>query len=133
MIVKSKRMPIIKCFSTFCLWVEICINALWALPVIGVSLVMSRFSCFIFLLSLTVSSIFLPHYFPHKVFYMLSIISIVAFWKCNYRGCQITSSPPRGLTCPRNSPETTGGGLNPKANPQFLDPLRGFTCPITTP
>ena len=25
-----------------------------------------------------------------------------------YRGCQIT--PPRGLTCPTNSPETTGGG-----------------------
>ena len=34
-------------------------------------------------------------------------------WKISktvlYRGCQITS-PPRGLTCPRNSPETTGGG-----------------------
>ena len=40
--------------------------------------------------------------------------------------------PPRGLTCPTNSPETTGG-LNPKAKPQFLDPPRGFTCPTNPP
>ena len=31
-------------------------------------------------------------------------------------------SPPRCLTCSRNSPETTGGGLNPKEKPQFSDP-----------